>query len=246
MAFSGHANLKLNTDHISSMNSGSSLSSARARSIHQRFSSPLSSKKLFEHQKTPNSRLLPIHRITVPRTNNTKVSNRKNDRTIPEEIKLVNKSPKLSPMANALKMEEENLSLKQQVHFLQQQLMILKQNISPAVRKKARKEIDKQSDFLGRQFPKICKDIAKEKIWRYVKFINDESMLEEYRDKSSIGYLFLSYYRNINDNNPTNNIEVIWDEARDYVAEAIGAKRNAVQTRIKKCFKGKNKNTLFL
>ena len=89
----------------------------------------------------------------------------------------------------------------------------------------------------GRQFPKICKDIAKDKIWRYVKFINDESMLDDYKDTSSIGYLFLSFYRNI-DAQDAGKIDDIWDEAKDYISEAIAAKRNVIQTRIRKHFRG--------
>ena len=62
-------------------------------------------------------------------------------------------------------------------------------------------------------------------------------MLDDYKDKSSIGYLFLSFYRNIDTQN-TEKIDAIWDEAKDYVSEAIAGKRNAIQTRIKKSFKG--------
>ena len=45
--------------------------------------------------------------------------------------------------------------------------------------------------------------------------------------------LFSNYYRTIGTLN-TEKIDSIWDEAKDYVSEAIAAKRNAVQTRIKK------------
>jgi len=47
----------------------------------------------------------------------------------------------------------------------------------------------------------------------------------------------LSFYRNIDTQN-TEKIDAIWDEAKDYVSEAIAGKRNAIQTRIKKSFKG--------
>ena len=91
------------------------------------------------------------------------------------------------------------------------------------------------------QFPSICKAIARNHIWKYVKYISDESMLESYIDPKSIGYKFFKYYKNENENDKILEKQAeIWEEAKDYVYEAIAAKRNAIQTNIKNCFKGRS------
>ena len=53
-----------------------------------------------------------------------------------------------------------------------------------------------------------------------------------------------SFYRNIDTQN-SYKIDAIWDEAKGYICEAITAKRNATQTRIKKVLKVTNDTLLF-
>ena len=227
MAFQGHAMLQRNinpsntpvfspNDNFNSNKTDrrlptttSSLQSSRSNSRYKMSST-----------KSPME-LLPTHKVRVPNI------------PIPNEIKLIDNNKLVSPMSA----QEENIVLKVRLQKLQNELDAMKKIITPKHRRKARRELEKRSDFVGRQFPKICKDITKDKIWKYVKFINDDSMLDDYNNKTSIGYLFLNHYRTI-DTLETERIDSIWDEAKDYVSEAIAAKRNAVQTRIKKSFKG--------
>ena len=120
---------------------------------------------------------------------------------------------------------------------------ILKNNVTPARRRKVRRQHknDKNSTMFEQQFPSICKAIARNHIWKYVKYISDESMLESYIDPKSIGYKFFKYYKNENENEKILEKQAeIWEEAKDYVYEAIAAKRNAIQTKIKNCFKGRS------
>ena len=225
MAFQGHAMLrKINPSSGAVFeHNGSSISTKSYQRLPPTTTSQTSSVLRSPHYKmnaTKSSmKLLPAHELRVPK--------------IPNEIKLIDDNKLVSPMS----LQEENMFLKLRLQHVHNELNVMKKTVTPKHRRKARKELEKQSDLVGRQFPKICKDIAKDKIWRYVKFINDESMLDDYKDKSSIGYLFLSFYRNIDTQN-TEKIDAIWDEAKDYVSEAIAGKRNAIQTRIKKSFKG--------
>jgi hypothetical protein len=120
---------------------------------------------------------------------------------------------------------------------------ILKNNVTPARRRKVRRQNknNKNSTMFEQQFPSICKAIARNHIWKYVKYISDESMLESYIDPKSIGYKFFKYYKNENENDKILEKQAeIWEEAKDYVYEAIAAKRNAIQTKIKNCFKGRS------
>jgi len=131
--------------------------------------------------------------------------------------------------------------LYQQCINLHKENKILKNNVTPACRRKVRKQNKniKNTTMFEQQFPSICKAIARNHIWKYVKYISDESMLENYIDPKSIGYKFFKYYKNQSDNDKTlENDADIWEEAKDYIYEAIAAKRNAIQTKIKNCFKG--------
>ena len=222
MAFQGHAMLRKKNPSgaVFEHNESSISTKSNQRQLPSTSLTSIVSNSHYKVQGTkPSKQLLPTHELMVPK--------------IPNEIKLVDDNQLVSPMS----LQEENRVLKLRLQHVQNELEAMKKTITPKHRRKARKELEKHSDLIGRQFPKICKDIAKDKIWRYVKFINDESMLDNYNDKSSIGYLFLSFYRNIDTQN-SYKIDAIWDEAKDYVCEAIAAKRNATQTRIKKSFKG--------
>lgn len=226
MAFQGHAMLLKNKTPSNALlfqqsdNPVSNKSDRRLPTTSSLHSSSSNSHYKMSSTKSP-TQLLPTYKLRVP--------------TIPNEIKLVDNNKLVSPMS----LQEENTILKVRLQKLQNELDAMKKIITPKHRRKARRELEKHSDLVGRQFPKICKDITKDKIWKYVKFINDDSMLDDYNNNTSIGYLFLNYYRTIDTLN-TEKIDSIWDEAKDYVSEAIAAKRNAVQTRIKKSFKGNN------
>ena len=223
MPFQGHSMLQmsntLSPPEILNHN-GSSISSRSNQTTRLRTSPLLKTNFERTPRKSDVEKLVPTNKVIVPE--------------IPNEIKVTSSYDKVSFPGTLL---EENKFLKQRLKLLQNELNAIKKTITPKNRRKARRELEKISDMWGRQFPKICKDIAKEKIWRYVKFINDESMLDDYKDPSSIGYLFLSFYRNI-DTQDSGKINDIWDEAKDYVSEAVAAKRNAIQTRIKKNFRG--------
>ena len=221
MAFQGHSLLRMNSlsppDRLN--HNGSSISS---RSNQTRLKTSPSQNHFEKTQrKSDIGKLLPTNKVIVPE--------------IPNEIKVT--STYNSKETRPETLQEENKFLRRRIFLLQNELHAIKKSITPKNRRKARRELEKISDTWGRQFPKICKDIAKDKIWRYVKFINDESMLDDYKDPSSIGFLFLSFYKNI-DTEDAGKVDEIWDEAKDYVSEAIAAKRNAIQTRIKKNFRG--------
>ena len=138
--------------------------------------------------------------------------------------------------------------LYQQCMNLHKENKILKNNVTPACRRKVRKQKKHKqtATMFEQQFPSICKAIARNHIWKYVKYISDESMLENYIDPKSIGYKFFKYYKNQSDTDKSlENDADIWEEAKDYIYEAIAAKRNAIQTKIKNCFKGTYMTSIF-
>ena len=224
MAFQGHAMLRKKNQPgaVFEHNESSISTKSNQRKLTSTIQTSIESNSHYKIPDTkPSKQLLPTNEVMVPK--------------IPNEIKLVNDDQ--PQLVSSMNLQEENMFLKLRLQHVQNELEAMKKTITPKHRRKARKELEKHSDLVGRQFPKICVDIAKDKIWRYVKFINDDSMLDDYNEKSSIGYLFLSFYRKIDTQNKY-KVDAIWDEAKDYVCEAIAAKRNATQTRIKKSFKG--------
>ena len=91
-------------------------------------------------------------------------------------------------------------------------------------------------------FDFITKRIAKNKIFRMVKFVINEHEMDKYLDESSIGYHFLKELKKEDQIHHSKlfegNEKTIWDNAKYLVHEAIGEKRNARQTQIKKAWKG--------
>ena len=79
------------------------------------------------------------------------------------------------------------------------------------------------------------KFITKNYIFSKVKFITDESQLEDHEKKSSIGYLFLQVMQQ-NHKEPIDDVEEFWKSARKMVYSAINEKRNSVQNAIKKAW----------
>jgi hypothetical protein len=127
---------------------------------------------------------------------------------------------------------------------LKEENELLKKNISPAVRKKVREEKKRKLvnlDYFEHHFPTTVKQFTRHKLWRYVKFVNDEDMLNGYSEKGTIGYKFFQHYTNrIHGQEMIDSKkDEIWNDAKDYIEEALAAKRNAVQTSIKTSFKGK-------
>jgi len=138
----------------------------------------------------------------------------------------------------------ENLELFRQIKKLQEENRYLKKNIPQRLRKKVRKEspsIVTMHPCNLNHFPTTVKQFTRHKLWRYVKFISDDVMLDGYQIKGTIGYEFITYYKEflLTPTVDTETMMEIWNAAKDYIEEALAAKRNAVQTAIKTNFKGK-------
>lgn len=84
------------------------------------------------------------------------------------------------------------------------------------------------------------RNIAKNQIFRKVKFISSEAELESFEDPNSIGhYFFECLMENVDDSTNIGDRKVFWETAKHSIYEAICEKRNAVQTAIKKKWFGK-------
>ena len=103
------------------------------------------------------------------------------------------------------------------------------------------KKIRKSRKTLS-HFDFITKRIAKNKIFRMVKFVISEQDMNKYTETNSIGYHFLQELKKEDQVHKSTmfegNEETIWNNAKYLVHEAIGEKRNARQTQIKKAWKG--------
>ena len=85
-----------------------------------------------------------------------------------------------------------------------------------------------------KHFPTTVKQFTRNKLW----------MMDEYQIKGTIGYNFFTYYQDFL-HMPTIDEDTkveIWNEAKDYIEEALAAKWNAVQTAIKKTSKASDTN----
>ena len=75
-----------------------------------------------------------------------------------------------------------------------------------------------------------------------VKFVISEQDMNKYTETNSIGYHFLQELKKEDQVHKSTmfegNEETIWNNAKYLVHEAIGEKRNARQTQIKKAWKG--------
>lgn len=116
-----------------------------------------------------------------------------------------------------------------------------KENLKTTLKNRKNNQIRK-SKKATTHFDFICKRIARNKIFPLVKFINSQKQLEDFEEKGSIGYQFLSELKHQNQIHQSikvkGNEKEIWENAKQLVHEAIGEKRNATQTRIKKAWKG--------
>jgi len=104
-----------------------------------------------------------------------------------------------------------------------------------------KKKIRKSRKTLS-HFDFITKRIAKNKIFRMVKFVISEQDMDKYIETNSIGYHFLQELKKEDQVHKSTmfegNEQTIWNNAKYLVHEAIGEKRNARQTQIKKAWKG--------
>ena len=79
------------------------------------------------------------------------------------------------------------------------------------------------------------RNIAKQQIFRKVKFITCKEQLDKYAEKNSIGYYFFHCYtENVENSSKIGDKGEFWRTVKQSVYEAINEKRNAVQTAIKK------------
>lgn len=84
------------------------------------------------------------------------------------------------------------------------------------------------------------RNIAKNRIFRKVKFISSEAELESFEDPNSIGHFFFEcLMEHVDDSTNIGDRKVFWETAKHSIYEAICEKRNAVQTAIKKKWIGK-------
>ena len=116
-----------------------------------------------------------------------------------------------------------------------------KENLKTTLKNRKNNQ-NRKSKKATTHFDFICKRIARNKIFPLVKFINSQKQLEDFEEKGSIGYQFLSELKHEDQIHKSllvdGNEKEIWENAKQLVHEAIGEKRNATQTRIKKAWKG--------
>lgn len=121
--------------------------------------------------------------------------------------------------------------------LLREKLKEKEQEIEHMKREKKIKRIRKKKTFT--QIDWQVRNIAKQQIFRKVKFITCTEQLDKYLEKNSIGYYFFKCYTE-NVENPSNigDKGEFWSIAKQTVYEAINEKRNAVQTAMKKKWQG--------
>ena len=79
------------------------------------------------------------------------------------------------------------------------------------------------------------RNIAKQRIFRKVKFITCKQQLDKYQEENSIGnYFFKCYTEHVVNPSAIGNRGEFWSNVKQSIYEAINEKRNAVQTAIKK------------
>ena len=81
---------------------------------------------------------------------------------MPNQIILFEYNELETPLNN----QQVNMFLKVQVHILQNELDAMKKIITPNNRRKSCKEVEKYSNLVGLQFPKVFKYIEKDKLWK--------------------------------------------------------------------------------
>ena len=86
------------------------------------------------------------------------------------------------------------------------------------------------------------RNIAKQRIFRKVKFITCKQQLDKYKEENSIGnYFFKCYTEHVVNPSAIGNRGKFWSNVKQSIYEAINEKRNAVQTGIKKKWIGEMK-----
>ena len=86
------------------------------------------------------------------------------------------------------------------------------------------------------------RNIAKQRIFRKVKFITCKQQLDKYKEENSIGnYFFKCYTEHVVNPSAIGNRGEFWSNVKQSIYEAINEKRNAVQTAIKKKWIGEMK-----
>ena len=132
---------------------------------------------------------------------------------------------------NATLQAQQQLQQQQQEQQQQQQQQQEQQTQIVTSVKKHRHRVKKPLSYMDWKI----KFITKNYIFSKVKFITDESQLEDHKKKSSIGYLFLQVMQQ-NHKEPIDDVEVFWNSAKKMVYSAINEKRNSVQNAIKKAW----------
>lgn len=110
---------------------------------------------------------------------------------------------------------------------------------------------DYNTKIISEQFQWNVKHLVKRKIFPHVKFITDDIQLQSYTDSTSIGYFFITKYK---DMLVTNNVTLdnswteseLWAHAKGLLYRTITEKRNSVQTEIRKRWKGKQEKMSFI
>ena len=141
-----------------------------------------------------------------------------------------------------LNMEMQNISFFQQIQKLIEErnekdaiIANMKKKINPKRYRKSRKALS--------HFDFTCKRVAKKEIFPMVKFITNDKELHDCSNKGSIGYEFLAALKREDQVTKhaivvLGNERTIWENAKSLVNTAIGEKRNARQTQMKKAFQG--------
>ena len=123
---------------------------------------------------------------------------------------------------SSLQLEELKEKLKKKEEELEELKKIKK------VKRVRKKKLFTQIDWQVR-------NIAKQQIFRKVKFISSTQQLDNYVEKNSIGNYFLKcYMEHVENKAIIGDKGIFWSSVKQTVYEAINEKRNAVQTALKK------------
>lgn len=124
-----------------------------------------------------------------------------------------------------------------ELEVLKEKLRRKEQEIEEMKQAKKVKRIRKKKEFTQTDWQ--VRNIAKQQIFRKVKFITCTEQLDKYLEKNSIGhYFFKCYTEHVENSSIIGSKGEFWSTAKNTVYEAINEKRNAVQTAIKKKWQG--------
>ena len=116
----------------------------------------------------------------------------------------------------------------------QKDLQIKMMQIQKKVQRKRKKKAFTQLDWQIR-------NVTKQRVFRRVKFITSNEELDAYEKRGSLGhYFFRCFTDNVEDASKIGDKKKFWNMAKLSVLDAIGEKRNAVHSAMKKKFLGKD------